>query len=185
MKNRILGKDMVVDIGRVYPNDWNPKDNIEESTDNKEYYEAIKEEIEKKGLFEAITVRTTGEGYQILDGYHRWRACSELGYTEIRVNNLGEINDGLARAITLIKEQKKVPISEIKVAEIIKWYKEAGEEDEEIKEMLGYADEVFDDYIKMMDFDFEYDGERGVEEAGEEDSTREVECPKCGHKFTI
>ena len=55
--NNIKGKDEIVDIGKVLPNTWNPKESIEESEENKKKYEEIKEEIRKKGLFEAITVR--------------------------------------------------------------------------------------------------------------------------------
>ena len=122
--NKIIGKDEVVDISKVKPNTWNPKESIEENNENKTKYEQIKREIEKKGLFEAITVRETAKGFEILDGYHRYTACKELGFKEIRINNLGEIDDKLARAITLIKEQKKIPISELKVAEVVGWFKE-------------------------------------------------------------
>ena len=50
--NNIVGKDLIVDINKVKPNTWNPKESIEENTENKKHYEEIKREIEKKGLFE-------------------------------------------------------------------------------------------------------------------------------------
>ena len=33
--NKILGKDIKVDINKVRPNSWNPKEGIDESTENK------------------------------------------------------------------------------------------------------------------------------------------------------
>lgn len=43
---------------------------------SKQDYEKLKESIRQNGLYEAITVNR--EGF-ILDGYHRFRACQELG----------------------------------------------------------------------------------------------------------
>lgn len=181
--NNIIGKDLIVDINKVRPNTWNPKEGIEESTENKKHYEEIREEIRKKGLFEAITVREVGGEYEILDGYHRWTACKELGFTEIRINNLGKVDDKLARAITLIKEQKKVPISELKVAEIVGWFKEQDVDDDIIKDMLGYSDETYEEYSKLFDFDWEDYKESGNSDITENDSN-EIVCPNCGFKFS-
>lgn len=180
--NKIVGKDKIVDIDLIIPNTWNPKEPIEESEENKEHYEEIKKEIEKKGLFEAITVRELGDKYEILDGYHRWTACKELGYTEIRINDIGIIDDKLARAITLIKEQKKVPISELKVAEIVSWFRDEGTDEEDVKDLLGYSDKEFEEYTEL--FDFDWDEYEDTKEVPEEDSKEEeIVCPKCGHKF--
>jgi len=180
--NKIVGEDKIVNIDLIIPNTWNPKESIEESTENKEHYEAIKNEIEKKGLFEAITVRKLKDKYEILDGYHRWTACKELGYTEIRVNDLGKIDDKLARAITLIKEQKKVPISELKVAEIVGWFRDEGTEEEDVKDLLGYSDKEFEEYTELFDFDWD-DYEDSEDVLEENQKEEEIVCPKCGHKF--
>jgi len=152
---KIIGEDLIVKIEKVIPNTWNPKESIEESEENKKSYEAIKKEIENKGLFEAITVREKGEGFEILDGFHRWTACEELGFEEIRINNLGDISEDLARAITVIKEQKKVNLSEIKVAEIVNWFGEEGIEDDLAMEMLGYNEEQLEEYKNLFNFDWE------------------------------
>jgi ParB-like chromosome segregation protein Spo0J len=178
---KIVGKDELVDIGLVKPNSWNPKDRIEESEEVRRMYESIRDEIEKKGLFEAITVRKIEGGYEILDGYHRWRACKELGFEEIRINNLGKVDDKLARAITLIKEQKKVPLSELGVADIIGWYDEQGIGEDIVQDLLGYSEKEYKEYSSMFGFDVEDIGE----DTGKRDNRREVKCPKCGHKFVI
>ena len=178
---KIIGKDEVVSIGLVRANTWNPKDSIEESESVRAMYESIRDEVEKKGLFEAITVREFEGGYEILDGYHRWRACKELGYEQIRINNLGKVDDKLARAITLIKEQKKVPLSELGVADIIGWYDEQGVGEDIVQDLLGYSDKEYKEYSSMFNFDVE-----DVEEEPHKGSgKRQVKCPECGHKFSI
>jgi len=174
---KIIGKDKIVKIGLVKPNTWNPKDAIEESEGVRAVYEQIKGEIRKKGLFEAITVRSIEGGYEILDGYHRYRACLDLGYEQIRVNDLGKVDDKLARAITVVKEQKKVPISELGVADIMGWYKEEGVSDDDVQDLLGYDEKEFNRYNSLFDIDLD-----GLEK---EMITKQVTCPDCGHKFNI
>ena len=181
--NNIIGKDLIVNINKVIPNTWNPKEGIEESTENKKKYEEIKEEIRKKGLFEAITVRELGDKYEILDGYHRWLACKELGFNKIRINNLGKIDDKLARAITVIKEQKRVPLSELGVADLVGWFREQGTEKGDVMDLLGYTEEQYEEYEKLFDFNWEEFGKDEVDIEPEE--AQEITCPKCGHKFTL
>lgn len=45
-------------------------------------------------------VRETDDGFEILDGEHRWKAVTETGGKEITVNNLGEVDDAEAKLIT-------------------------------------------------------------------------------------
>lgn len=179
---KIIGKDLIVDIKKVEANDWNPKEKLEDNPENKERYEEILQEVDDKGLFEAITVRELGKDrYQILDGYHRWRACNELEFDTIRINNLGEIKDDLAKAITLIKEQKKVPISELLVADLVGEMSKGTGDLVELARLLGYSEETLEDYIKMYEFDWnQY--EKKDEDAEKEDP-KLIKCPECGHQF--
>ena len=180
---KIIGKDLIVKIDLIVPNTWNPKESIQDNEENKARYEEIKTEINKKGLFEAITVRELGDKYEILDGFHRWTACKELGFKEMRINNLEKIDDKLARAITIIKEQKKIPLSEIKVAEVVGWFKENDTPDDMIKELLGYTDEAYEEYSKLFEFDWDDYKESEIEKAAKA-KTEEIICPNCGHKFS-
>jgi ParB-like chromosome segregation protein Spo0J len=180
---KIIGTDLIVDINAVRPNTWNPKESIEDNTENKQRYEEIKAEIEKKGLFEAITVRELSkDNYEILDGFHRWKACNELDFKEIRINNLGTISDKLARAITVIKEQKKVPVDELMVASIIGEMVKQGEDVTELQELFGYDEEQINDYIKMFDFNWD-EFQSNYDESQSEKEDKLITCPKCGHNF--
>ncbi len=61
-------------------------------TIDEEKVEALAVSIEENGLIEPIVVRETNDGYQILAGHHRYRACRKCSFREIecRVINVTE-----------------------------------------------------------------------------------------------
>lgn len=69
----------MVSINDITPNIYNP------NRMDKVTFDKMKEVIKEKGLFGTIIVRKWGDWYQILDGEHRWKACKELGFSEIPV----------------------------------------------------------------------------------------------------
>ena len=48
--------------------------------------------------------------------------------------------------------------------------------------MLGYDDDTYDEYSKIFEFDWD-----DYEETDEDitPDSKGIECPKCGHKFTL
>ena len=58
-------------------NEYNPNEMDEN------HYLKLVQNIKKKGFRKPIEVRKNGERYTIVDGAHRFRACKELGYTEV------------------------------------------------------------------------------------------------------
>ena len=66
-----------IKIDLIAPNDWNP--NIIQE----DILAKLRAEIRQKGLTQPITVRSSGNGYEIVDGEHRWRVCKDLGWQEI------------------------------------------------------------------------------------------------------
>lgn len=67
----------LIELNRIKPNDYNP------NVVPEEILAKLRAEISQKGLCEPITVRSRGEGYEIVDGFHRWQICRDLGYQEI------------------------------------------------------------------------------------------------------
>lgn len=61
----------------IKPNDYNPNIVPED------ILAKLRAEIRQNGLTVPITVRSSGNGYEIVDGYHRWLICKELGLQEI------------------------------------------------------------------------------------------------------
>lgn len=64
-------------MNKIVENEYNPN----EMDANK--FKKLVLNIKRKGFRKPIEVRKVGENYVIIDGAHRFRACKELGYTEI------------------------------------------------------------------------------------------------------
>lgn len=67
----------LIELNKIKPNDWNPNI-VQEDIRVK-----LRAEIRQKGLTQPIIVRSSGNTYEIVDGYHRWLICKELGWQEI------------------------------------------------------------------------------------------------------
>jgi len=66
-----------IKISLIAPNDYNPNV-VPADTRTK-----LKAEIAERGMCEPILVRKRGDGFEIIDGEHRWQICLELGWQEI------------------------------------------------------------------------------------------------------
>jgi ParB/RepB/Spo0J family partition protein len=78
---------IVVPIDNIKPNPWNPN-KMDDFT-----YGKMKKTIQERGLFGSIIVREWAGIYEIIDGEHRWKACKELDYKELPIENAGEMSD--------------------------------------------------------------------------------------------
>ena len=67
----------LIELNRIQPNGYNP--NVIEA----DILAKLRAEIAQKGLCEPIIVRSSGNGYIIVDGEHRWQVCQDLGWREI------------------------------------------------------------------------------------------------------
>lgn len=185
----IVGNESIVNTSELYSNTWNPKDSIYESEENKRKYEEIKKELETKGQLEAVTVRELNNGqggkYQILDGFHRWLGTSELKREKIKINNLGVIADELAMAITVIKEEKKVPVSQIKLADVVVELVQITDSKLTVAELLGYTDVKVDELLELAHFDWDDYNKSEDEDFDDKNNDNEtfvmssLTCPKC------
>lgn len=90
-----------VPIGSLEPNPWNP------NRQSDFIYERELASIKEHGFLDPVLVRTVGHTLQIVDGEHRWKAATQLGFTEIAINNLGEIPDDVAKRLTIILNEVK------------------------------------------------------------------------------
>ena len=70
----IIGKYIPIDL--IQPNPNQPRQNI---GDLSELIASIRE----KGVLEPVLVRPYGDGYQLIAGERRWRACKELGIPSV------------------------------------------------------------------------------------------------------
>lgn len=134
-------------IDSVYPNGYNPK-----VKDSKEYQDVI-ESLRQNGLMNFIFVRQVEgqDGFEIVDGEHRYLAAKELGYSEIYVYNLGYISEEEAKALTLWFEVQ-VPFDTVELAPIVV-------ELHKLDIKLPYSDKQIEKFTELQKFDFNDFGE--------------------------
>lgn len=136
-----------VDITKVVPNSWNPKE------ENTPEFQKILQSIKQKGLRGAVVVRThpTTKGYfEIIDGQQRYTAAKALNYKEIIVYDEGEVDEKEAKELT-IWYQQQVPFSRITEAYLVtEMADEFGLEELE----LPYTEKEFTEFKELADFNF-------------------------------
>lgn len=150
--NKFTGTFNKIDINKIKPNDWNPKEKKEDNLENELRYQQIKTNIANKSLYFPIIVRSLGDVYEIVDGYHRWLACKELGYTEIMIWDLGEIKKEEAQGITLDSIYLNISPSEPMTAQIVKAIQLTNPE--AIK-LLPFNELQIQEYLQLAEFSWE------------------------------
>ena len=142
-----------VPIELIHPNGYNPK-----AVESKEYYDVL-ESLKQNGLMSFIFVREVDgvDGFEIVDGEHRYLAAKELGYSEMYVYNLGRISEEEAKALTLWFEVQ-VPFDNVELAPIVV-------ELTKLDIKLPYTEEQIEKFSELQKFDFDdYDEDEPVKE---------------------
>ena len=145
----ITGKSKVVSVDDIQPNPWNYNEQ------SSFIYEKEKLSIHNHGFMEPILVRTIAKGkYEIIDGYHRWLACRELGGTEIPVIDLGKVDDAKAQTMTITMNELGGEPNEIKLSKILVSLAQEGNIDE-LTEELPYDEKELGRLVKLTDFNWD------------------------------
>lgn len=114
-----LKRIKIVALGKVKPNNWNPK---HEDTSE---YRKIKSSIEREGQKVPIVVREKDGSLEIIDGQQRWTALKELGEKQICVNNMGKVSNKDAMNGTLWY-QLQAPLNVKATAKLVEELKAEG-----------------------------------------------------------
>jgi len=147
-----------VKITELRPNKWNPKLKPEDDLDVQQQYEEVIKSIKNHGLVEPILVRSSREKkelgyYEIINGYHRFLACQELKFDEIVINDLGDVGDQEARKLTIVTEEIKIPVDQVKLSQLLKEMLD-NEELDKLVEGLPYSRELIESKIELLEFDW-------------------------------
>src|SRR5262245_21909654 len=67
-----------VELARLKPNPFQPRREF-----RTEELEELSASIREHGVLQPIVVRTVGDGYEVIAGERRWRACARLGMTSL------------------------------------------------------------------------------------------------------
>lgn len=107
-------------------------------------------------MFEAIIVRTIEKDkkYQIIDGFHRWKDQVERGSKEILVNDIGVISDEVAKKLTLLRENARVPLDMILTSKLLKDLATQDINIEELAKEVGFNKEKLIESLEVAKFDW-------------------------------
>jgi ParB/RepB/Spo0J family partition protein len=94
----------------IAPSPFQPRKNFPE-----EEISSLAASILEHGLLQPILVRPLADGYELLDGERRLRACLKAGLTQIRAEVI-EASDAQARAIVLVSALKRKDLNAIEEA---------------------------------------------------------------------
>jgi len=146
MQNNFTTVKKTVPIMSVVKNPWNP------NVQSKQMVEKGIQSVREFGMLGSILVREVAGCYEILDGEHRLGYAKELGYTEIPVESLGEIDDNRAKVLTVLLNNLRGKDDIEKRAAIYESLS-AGQ-----LQLLPFTDEEIQNEKNLMKFDFsQYD----------------------------
>jgi hypothetical protein len=104
---------LTIKLSELHPNPWNPN---ELKGPN---WEKFLKSLQEEGQLQEIIVRELPEGYQIIDGEQRSKGLAEIGATEARIFNLGEVDDARAKKLTINLNRLKGEDNTLKLAALL------------------------------------------------------------------
>ena len=135
-----------VAVEHLHPNPWNPNRMTART------FEAERESIGKFGFIDPVTARPhpdlTGQ-YQIIDGEHRWRAATELGFEAVPVVVL-ELGDPEAKKLTVVLNETRGSANTVDLAVLLA---DVGEHDANLIEALPYDEAQLTNLLAIADLE--------------------------------
>lgn len=106
-----MAKVKNLNLDKITPNPYQPRQEFDD-----EQLNALAASIREKGLIQPIVVRETDDGYQIIAGERRWRACRLLGMSEIKAI-VRDAGDEEMAELALIENLQREDLSPIEEAQ--------------------------------------------------------------------
>lgn len=133
MQNKI--KTEMIDPTRLSPNPWNT------NMVSPENEAKLEESIKRFGMFKPIVVRELEDGaIEILGGEHRCQVAVKLGFKEVPVINLGQIDDNQAKEIGLVDNGRYGSDDTLQLASLLG---DLGISAEELSTFMPYSESEF------------------------------------------
>lgn len=160
-----------IKIDKIKPNKWNPN----QMTDSQMNF--LMAEMKRLGYVQPILVRPIKNHYEIIDGWHRWKAAKSVGYKELQCV-IVQLNDDEAKLATINMNRIKGTDDAMKLATLLEELSE--------KDMLGTVaidkDEV--EALLLLVSEEDYVPSPSKEETIVK-KTKTIKCPKCGFEFEV
>lgn len=161
--NQVLRQNIKsVPIEKLIPNTWNYNEQSEQM------FEIMKENIAAYGMNRPVTVRDLGDRYEIINGFHRWLACKELGYKSILINDLGDVDDNKAKLLVTLLNEIHGEDNPVKLGALL-YTIYGGEQWEIILKTLPFADEDIENFLKVYQ-----EAQNAISKSVEEEAKKDV-----------
>ena len=108
-------------VSEVFPNPDQPRRDFDEAA-----LQELADSIARNGVITPLAVRKTDDGYQIIAGERRWRACRLAGVATLPAVIL-DVDDRAAFELALVENLQREDLNPIEEAEGFKRLMEAGE----------------------------------------------------------
>lgn len=144
----VLGLAKTVATSELRPNPWNY------NTQSETVFNKLVASMRRHGFVKRITVRTVPgvDGYEIVDGEHRWRAAQLLGLTEVHIDSLGNLEDGKAKELTILLNELGGRPDDVRLGDLLREIN-ADVPIEKLVEVMPFSASELDTYMGAMSFD--------------------------------
>ena len=193
MSNNMINGIIEVPITSLTLAVWNYK------TDDPKLMRKLESNIKKHGQVENLIVREMNDGpdivYEVVNGNHRLKALTNLGYDNVVCYNLGKITDATAKRIAVETNETKFGTDSIKLAEVMRDIRDEYHLDD-ILETMPFSKGELENFEGMLEFDwdqFNTSGIDGFEDIEKEEDSDPVKaeiqnkiimtCPHCNKSF--
>jgi ParB-like chromosome segregation protein Spo0J len=165
------------DVFEAWPVELVPLDTLTEHPENFREHDvgAIAHSIERWGVWRALVVQESTR--HVLVGNGELKALRALNAPNAPVRWI-DVDDDNARAILLADNW--IPSRGRNMPEELRAVMEQLREERELFESTGADDEDFEDLVRDI-----AETEKPLDVKAPKPRTQKVECPECGHKFTV
>ncbi|GBD06896.1 Chromosome-partitioning protein Spo0J [bacterium HR21] len=106
-----VGIVMLIEVRKIRPNPYQPRQDFDPST-----LAELAHSIKERGLIQPITVRRAGDGFELIAGERRVRACMEAGLERVPAYILDVEKDIELLELALIENVQRENLNPIEVA---------------------------------------------------------------------
>ncbi|PZA05877.1 MULTISPECIES: ParB/RepB/Spo0J family partition protein [unclassified Meiothermus] len=131
-------------LALIKPGSFQPRRNFDQ-----EALEELAASIREKGLLQPLLVRPKGEGYELIAGERRWRACQLAGLQEVPVV-IRDITDREALELALVENLQREDLNPVEEAQGYQRLVEMGLSQEEIAKAVGKARSTVTNAIRLL-----------------------------------
>ena len=146
-------------LSKLKPNAWNPN-RMDEAT-----WRMFVDGMRRDGWIMSQSILVWRDKNVIIDGEHRYRAATELGYTLGPVVFIDDITESQAKTLTIALNAKRGEFDSKSLGDVIRSIVDSGFSSDDLASELGFTDEDFTKYLspppEVPQDDFISDGESG------------------------